>query len=198
MQQLDLDQMEFTKGNIQWGGTTDSFYLLYVFSSADKSLKEREWSLIGTTHYAKNRNEYDESLDWMAGCTAVRMSFKRAKVAANAATYQVNLEFRDRFDFATSGNSGFKDLISGLGAILFREFDWSAKVTFDLTVPYTCRHKSQNYRFTYDAENKIMTCDTSDGWQVNDVTHRIYTNNNKNSDYYELAKPVRLRHDTPG
>ena len=87
MQQLDLEQMKHAHGNIQWGGTADSFYLLYVFSAADKSLNEREWSLIGTTHYAKNRNEYDESLDWMAGCTAVRMSFERSKVAANVATY---------------------------------------------------------------------------------------------------------------
>ena len=197
MQQLDLEQMKHAHGNIQWGGTADSFYLLYVFSAADKSLNEREWSLIGTTHYAKNRNEYDESLDWMAGCTAVRMSFERSKVAANVATYQVTLDFRDRFDFATSGNSGFKDLISGIGALLFKEFDWSATVAFDLTVPYTCPHGTQMYRLTYDAKNKTMTADDSGSWQVNDTTHRIYTNNNKNSDYYELAKPVRLRHDAP-
>ena len=31
MQQLDLDQLEYVRGNIQWSGTTDSFYLLYVF-----------------------------------------------------------------------------------------------------------------------------------------------------------------------
>ena len=200
IQLLDLDRLEYVSGHIHWGGTTDSFYLMYVLPSADQPHDAYDWSL--TSMYSmdsdKKWNGYDESLTWMAGGVPTLMSFKRTKITADSVTYQVNLEFKDRFDFAISGNDFFKDLISGFGALMFREFDWSAKVTFDLTVPYTCHHESQNYRFTYDAASKTMASDSTGEWKTNDVTRLTYTVSSGSESYYhELEETVRLRHDAP-
>ena len=197
MQQLDLDALADARGDITWHGTADSYFYLRAYESPNVPEKQYAFTPVSTTHYAANRNGYDNALDWMAGITRVKMSFKRSRVTANTVTYQVNLKFSDRFDFATSGSDFFKDLISGLGALMFREFDWEATVSFDIEVPYSCPHETQMYRLTYDKETKTMTSDTSGSWQANDATRRIYTSDGEDSDYYELAKPVRLRHNAP-
>lgn len=197
MQQLDLTQLENTRGAIIWYDTTTSTYHLYAYDAANKEAKRPDWTLVGTTHYTGKRNAYDESLKWMAGNTSVVMSFKRTKTTTDTATYQVALEFKDRFDFSIRNNDKFKNLISGLGSLLFVEFDWSSKVTFNLNVPYTCPHETQMYRITYDSDSNTMTSDATNGWQRNDATRHTYTGSKKESYYFELEKPIRLHHDLP-
>jgi len=198
MQQLDTQKLDNIIGGFNWYGAENSSYSTSVYDSLDSDTKVSLWSLCRDSDYSSPRNSYDESLDWIAGGVWVNFTVERINVAADATTYRVNLTAKDRFDFSISGNSFFKDLISGIGALLFREFDWESKVTFDLKVPYSCYHESKNYRFTYDAESKIMTCDSSDGWQTNDITRITYSSTpGAESYYHELAETVRLRHDLP-
>lgn len=70
-------------------------------------------------------------------------SFQQKKITKDEITYDVKCVISDRFDFDISQGSGFDKLISGLGALLFREFDWESKVTFQLEVPNECEHSYQ-------------------------------------------------------
>jgi len=88
-------------------------------------------------------NAYDNSLIWMAGSMEIHIDMSLGKVSKEVITYNITAKFEDRFDFSMSGSGGFKDLISGIGALLFREFDWESKVTFQLEVPNECEHSYQ-------------------------------------------------------
>ena len=144
-------------------------------------------------------NNYDESLVWIAGSIAADMEIKPQTVTEDTITYNVEVRFWDRFDFSTSSNSSFKNLISGIGALMFREFDWESTVTFELTVPNPCNHSTASYHWTYDSANRLLIPDGSDGFTENSVirlTYQEYTGNTRPY-YHKLDKPVRLCHDKP-
>ena len=103
-------------------------------------------------------NAYDESLEWMAGSIGADMVIKLSAATAEQITYDVKIRFWDRFDFSTSNGDGFKNLISGLGALLFREFDWESTVSFQLTVPNECMH-------SYKTKTIAPTC-TARGYTI--------------------------------
>ncbi len=143
-------------------------------------------------------NAYDNSLTWMAGSIAADMEIKRSAVAADTITYDVEIRFWDRFDFSTSSGDGFKDLISGLGALLFREFDWESNVRFQIQVPNTCTHTTSNYHWTLNTETGMIESDTSGSYSENKTTKfEQETSNDKIQYYYGLDQTVTLVHDKP-
>ena len=197
IQSMDLKDFSYVHGWCIWNGS-QSYYDLATYISADTEYANRDFRFVHCEPYSGKRNSYDQSLDWMAGTTIVKVSFKQKKISATEITYEVVCTVSDRFDFSTSSNSGFKNLISGLAALLFREFDWESKVTFELTVPYSCAHSSGKYHWTYDRENLQFISDTESGYTPNNATRITYTNTKgENSYYYELAETIRLYHDKP-
>ena len=143
-------------------------------------------------------NAYDKSMVWMGGGVDTGVSMHRKTVTADTITYEVAFRAYDRFDFSTSSGSGFKDLISGLGALLFREFDWEAKVTFEITVPNTCTHSAANYHWVMNPETWIIESDTSDGYTENQtLKHERESSNGSIRRHYELDRTVILAHDKP-
>ena len=149
--------------------------------------------LVNKRPYTGKRNSCDEALDWMVGAAFLSLEVRRTKTTADEITYQVTCSITDRFDFTTSSNSFFKALISGIGARLFKEFDWESKVTFSLTVPNSCTHGSQARSYSYDPAAKAFTWNGTDT-----VTERTHTDINGNlRHYYELSQPIRLLHDRP-
>ena len=97
-------------------------------------------AFIKDTRFTEPKNTYDSSLVMMAGQTIVAIELNLNQTTKDTEIYDVVLKIIDRFDFSVSGNGGFKDFISGIGALLFKEFDWESKVTFQLTVPNECEH----------------------------------------------------------
>ena len=194
MQTLDLASMPYIRGFCCWYGPSDSFYYCATYEQGNWEDNKVDWYLNWRTRYTGSRNGYDESLDWMAANTQIFLNVSRTKVTATEVTYSVTCKVTDRFDFRTGNGSGFKDLISGLAAVAFREYDWEASVTFNLTVPYSCTHASGMYCWHYDADTREMEADDNDGCMKNDITrHRV----GESGYYYELDETVRLYHDVP-
>ena len=151
------------------------------------------WYLCELNNYTGKRNAYDSSLVWMVSGVNVHLQLERTKTTATEQTYQVNCKIYDRFDFATGSGSGFKDLLSGIGAAFFKEFDWESSVSFEIKVPYSCPHRFGNYHWVYNSDDGTMVSDSSDGYLPNN-TANVLVGKNYN---YELDEPVRLLHDRP-
>ena len=197
MQGMDITNLSLICGNICWYGA-DSFYLFNVSTSDSNNYVDRDWELIGTTYYTGTRNAYDNSLDWIAGNTASNISIEKVKVTKTEETYSVKIKVYDRFDFDTSNNSGFAGLISGIGALLFKEFDWESNVTLSLTVPDSCTHSSGSYHWTYDKENNMFISDNSENYTENIATRHSYIlTSGKETFYYAVDETVRLYHNNP-
>lgn len=197
MQVLDLAAMPYILGHCIWSGE-DSFYNCASFDGNGWAVEDKDFALMPYITHTGSRNAYDGSLDWIAANTEFFLNIKRAKVTAAEVTYTMNCTVRDRFDFSTGSGSGFKNLISGLGALLFREFTWESSAAFELTVPYSCTHSSGAYRWTYDPEAHCMTSDGTDGFVKNETTRHTFTDSSGSVSYcYELDETVRLYHDEP-
>ena len=198
MQKLDKDYLPNVNGFCAWNDSNRSYGTFVCIVGGTYEYSNREYTLYHVPSYTGKQNAYDNSLDWMAGTTGIKASFQAKKVTADAVTYSVICSIWDRFDFSTSSNSGFKNLISGIGALLFREFDWESNVTFELTVPYSCSHSSGAYRLTYDATNRVHTTEGSGEYTENGVTRHTYEDASGNiTYYYELDETVRLYHNKP-
>ena len=198
MHKLDIDSLPYVRGFCRWKGAESTFNT-YVCTGASYENEYRVLANAESNQYTGTRNSYDSSLEWMAGVTALDISIKTKSVTADAVTYSVTSTIRDRFDFDTSQASGFNKLITGLGALLFQEFDWESTVTFTLTVPYSCPHSTQMYHFTYDAAERVLISDNSDGYTSNAVTRLTYKEyaGDTTPYYHELESPIRLYHNKP-
>ena len=198
MHQLDLKELANIYRYMGWYSSNTEYGDLMLCSAASFTYKNWDTQLSGGKAHNKPLNEYDASLEWIAGSASFHIRINRTKRTADSATYKVTCTVYDRFDFDTSSNSFFKTLISGIGALLFREFDWEATASFNLTVPYDCSHGSAAYRWTYDAESHTLISDTSGDWKKNEATG--YSNSLADGSvvyYHELEEPIRLHHDRP-
>ena len=201
MQHAGLAAMPNISGYCKWHDQYGEIRI-YNFLSQNWDRDNRDYTLIPQT-YIYQRNSYDSSLTWIVSYCNLDLRLERTKVTATEATYQVSCKFSDRFDFNSDSNSGFKDLISGIGAAFFKEFDWESSVTFQLKVPYSCTHSSGNYHWTYDKAQDAHISDRSNGFSENKATLSKTQDYGKGSGYYdehwnhwyELEHGVRLRHD---
>ena len=198
MQMLDKDSLPYVNGFCIWNDS-DSTCGAYVCLVETHYSREDRDSTLFTSQYDGKRNSYDDALVWMAGVTAMKVSFRAQKITSDEITYSVTYTVWDRFDFDTSQGAGFNQLIAGLGALMFREFHWESTATFTLTVPYSCDHSTHMYHFTYDAGNRILTSDSADGYTPNPVTRLTYQEyaGETGPYYHKLDNPIRLYHNKP-
>ena len=198
MQMLDKASLPYLHAGYGWR-ESNSYYNTFVYSDAEIKTENKELTLIPLTTCSQNLNSYDNSLNWMVGDVRVDFSFQQKKITKNEVTYEVKCVVLDRFDFDTSQGSEFDKLISGLGALLFVEFDWESNVTFELTVPYSCDHSTRMYHFTYDAANRVLASDSANGFTSNTVKRHTYEEyaGNVRPYYHELDNSIRLYHDKP-
>jgi hypothetical protein len=191
MQRLNMTKL-FTSGACNWGGNPLSFFNMIHPEVADENASvlyaaER-------VNFTGKTNSYDSSLVWIVGGADVRTTITKASVTADTVTYNVTVSFVDRFDFSTSSNSGFKNLISGLGALLFKEFDWAATATFSVTVDNGCPHDTDAYYWRYDAGTQSMASITTDEFGENQAEKYTIAGS---ASYYELDRTVTLLHNVP-
>ena len=112
-----------------------------IIVAANGDLHKTDYcALIKNTLFNESRNAYDSSLFMIVGKVFFSIDLELNQTTKDTEIYDVVLKIIDRFDFHTSNGSGFKDFISGIGALLFKEFDWVATATFELTVPNECEH----------------------------------------------------------
>ncbi len=147
---------------------------------------------------AEYSNAYDAALAWMAGGVDIYAYLEQKTVTESSVTYSVRAVFWDRFDFSGDNGSVPADIASIIGSVLFREFDWYATAEFELVVPNTCTHSTENYHWAYDAENQEMVSVAADGVAENQTKKHTYvTPNGETQYYYELDQTVTLRHNLP-
>ena len=104
--------------------------------------------------------EYDKSLVWIAGYTAFDVDLKLVSENENKTVYNVDVLFMDYFDFHTGSGSGFSDIISGIGALLFKEFYWEAKCSLQIEIPI--EKEEENYLLgDTNCDGKITVVDAN-------------------------------------
>ena len=186
-------------GEANWNIGSDYKYRCYVHSYDSVAFDYgKHISGYSVNNYNGKTNGYDSSMEWIAGAAMVDISVEAETITKDEITYHVVCKIIDRFDFDTSNNSGFAGLISGIGAILFREFDWESSVSFDIKVPYFCDHKTENYSFSYDAENHRLNSVSGEGFSDNEATQTVIVNDNGTKAYYHaLGESVNLFHNKP-
>ena len=199
MQRLDIKTGLKVFMNLDWY-RNDQRYQAYVATDLNKIPDNLDWFLV-YGYCQGSTNAYDSSLEWMVAHCEGHAVIEPIGNNGSEATYKVTLVLRDRFDFSTANTSGFKKLISGIGARLFREFDWNCTVTMNITVPVAydyCAHTSGAYRWTYNSATRAMTSRGSDTYlQNNAVIHSRTHENGATHFYYMLDNTVRLLHDKP-
>jgi len=174
MQTLNMASLPYLHAGYGWR-ESNSYYNTFVYTAAGGLHENQDLTLIPITKCSQNLNSYDSSLNWMAGDVRVDFCFQQKKITKDEITYDVKCVISDRFDFDISQGSGFDKLISGLGALLFREFDWESKVTFQLEVPNECEH-------SYTTKTTKPTC-TAKGYTTYTCTlcGCSFTGNNTNA-----------------
>lgn len=198
MQQLNLSEA-FVLSGTYWGSNPLNFFNIVFPEVPDENTPGNTLQICHANekNYTGKTNGYDSSLGWIAGSANARTTITKKSVTADTVTYNVTVSFEDRFDFSTSSNSGFKNLISGLGALLFKEFDWTATASFSLTVENECPHDTDAYYWHYDAGTQNMTSITTDEFGENQTEKYTVTKNGNSVFYYELDQIVTLLHNVP-
>lgn len=132
MQEMGRSSL-FVNGGCNWNsqGLT---YRTIVYPDDTANAKERIYHT-KPLDFTEKTNAYDDSLIWMSGSTIVHIRLSRAKVTADTVTYDVTVQFKDRFDFNEGKHTAPEKFASLIGSALFREFDWVATAKFQLTAP---------------------------------------------------------------
>lgn len=197
MQRMSLDSVAGARLQFVWSGAGDQYFAT-ILKAWGPQVENHDW-MVTRDFRSGNRNGYDSSLEWMAGTVYADVQIQCIKEDAASKTYKLTVIFMDKFDFSTATTSGFKKLMSGLGMLLFKEFEWNCTFSLDVTVPYSydhCSHGLFAYRWVYDKEKMELISDDSEPFRQNNATLRNVTNNNgTESHYFELDQTVLLRHD---
>ena len=182
----------YARGSCSWYENSSSYSAARCAS--DYSQGSSDVSLASNTNYTSPRNSYDAAMDWIAGSTYLRLEIAWVKTNAQTMDYQVTCMVWDKFDFDTVSNSGFKNFMSSLGAVMFREFTWESKVTFTLSVPHACGHRANAYSWSYNPDSRTFQSITGQGFSSNPVTAFP---TGSDSFFHGLENTVYLRSDQP-
>ena len=195
MQATDPTESWYVRGDNQWNGSNSGISMTRI-SAPRLQTMGIDFVLAHHAPYTGPRNSYDSAMDWMVSGFNVLLEINWVKTTASAMEYKVTCRVSDRFDFSTSGNGAFKNLISGIGAKLFREFDWESTVTFTLSVPYACSHKTAAYSWSYDTSTRKFRNITTGEFSAN-PTVRHQTSTTDATYCHELETAAALRADRP-
>ena len=176
--------------------------IYYTCIYPDDSLNlDRRLYDAGPCLYTCPLNAYDNSLMWISGSTEIHMYFTRGTVTADNITYNVTVNFQDRFDFNSNSSTVPEEIASIIGSFLFRAFDWTATAKLQITVPNLCTHQSNSYHLVYDASKQQLTADASNEFDQNSVQklsyRHIYATDNTYYTFYRINQAIHLRHDRP-
>ena len=203
MQNFGLAEVNYVYGGITWGlwpgdwdGAAKSNYYLNLYSNSQHDTPMKTEDLDRRIAFGcmpqEQANSYDDALSWMVSFADLELRLQVTQVTEQEVTYQITLLVTDCFDFHTASNGGFDQFVSGFGDFMFREFDWSATITFPVTVPYSCNHTAGNYHWTYDGQNQSFT--EQENTAENPLTRRETISGGH---YYELDSALQLRHTEP-
>ena len=199
MRLLDMRAVPGVRLSFGWYGA-DSTCGSYILTDSEEYPANLDW-MQSNDDYTGKLNSYDNALEWMVGRSEGIAVIECIADSGSVKIYRLTITLEDKFDFSIANTSGFKQLLSGIGMVLFQEFEWRTTVSFELTSAYSyshCSHTSGTYHWTYDPESHNMISDDSSGYAQNNASHRSFVKKTgETAHYYALDNTVRLYHDKP-
>ena len=194
--------MSYLAGSVSYEGADgDGYYSTYIMKSkTSASYHDQIDRHLCKENYSGKINEYDESLEWTVSDLAYVFEIQKKQTNGTETVYVIDGYFMDHFDFELRGNDVFKDLLSGIGAALFKEFTWKSTFHFEVKAPTeSCDHQLHTYEFSYDKSTNEMMSVTGQGLSENKVTRTLWTREDidKTYTYFSVDETIRLLADEP-
>ena len=173
----------------------------------DHTDDEVHCTLLPYVEYTGAQNDCDDALAMVVGGLSVRFLMHRIASSSDSITYQLDIKMADEFEFngnySDAEDKGYDtstdELINLVGQLLDKglidSFSWHTEVSFQITVPNTCDHSYQSYRWEYNGTD--LESVTSNGNNANPLI-RIQTEKSDGTladPYYNTAETIILRHD---
>lgn len=215
MQDYGTDHM-YVSSYIGWYDHYDHYECVaYLSDTRDYSTRlnciANAREIYGDKYYTGPQNEHDEMMHLLAGTTKGGFVLRRSKATEDTVTYTIELQLTDNFDFNSSydsiKNKGYNtsrdETLRKIGLLLnifgLDNFKWYYNDTLTVTVPNTCDHTSENYRWTYTAESGTLASSSGEDFSQNTPTRHDFTSSTTGNTlhYFELEDPVFLNHDQP-
>lgn len=192
-QQFEADRV-YANGGCTWSNEKHSYS--FQVSMDDPSVEDPYSASVSCDAFPGETNGYDTMLKWLAGEISMEISLEKAEVREKTVAYDVHVRFSDHFVFDPNVNTGSISiaLLALLTSTMFVDYDWEASAAFELEVPHSCTHQVPNYHWTYDAEQDVMTSDTSGGCIGNEAKQVLLEDGTR---YYKLERDLVLRHTDP-
>lgn len=198
------ETVSYGEVSLQFAGDVGKPYISIFSMNAQSTEYEKHYPFLDRRiireHYLGQLNEYDESLEWLVSYAQLFYTIKEKKTTKTECIYQVDVTIGDQFDFETLGNDGFKDFLSAIGTVLFKEYTWYCKASFEVKVPYEpCDHELKHYQFSYDNVNNVMNSYSGQGISENNTTLYSWVDqeNGKKNYFFGLDETIRLYANQP-
>ncbi len=141
---FNIDEI-YCCGPINWTVSKERTYyiLLYDYDFSSNYTYDSEKNFYAPNDYfhsskkikVKKSNKYDDSLIFIAGGLCAEIVMRVDKNYDDKTVYKVDLKFKDIFNFDTDNGSILEDLLGAFGMLLFKPFEWEAKVDFKIEIP---------------------------------------------------------------
>ena len=146
-------------------------------------------------------NSCDQTMINLVGGARLTMTMQRTAIDMETVTYRIAVTVGDSFDFnndySHSANGDSTDaLISKFGMLLslglVDTFAWDCHAEFLITVPNTCSHGTEDYRWEFDGI-QVVSDEDNPLCLISELKQdgTVYT------PYYKLESAVQLQHDAP-
>ncbi|MBQ2997322.1 MAG: hypothetical protein IJE22_08855 [Oscillibacter sp.] len=215
MQELQQDTL-YLNGGPGWHNYGYS-YSYFGYLAEEKDLTRSINTIVsakdlyGDSLYTGPRTGNDEVMELLVGGLEGGILLRLQEVKGDTAFYTVEFRIGDIFDFdgdykkiSDKGyNVGRDKLLNNLGFLLtlfgLDKFDWSFTKILTVEVPYRTAVEGGNYRWVYDSDDLTLHSDGENGFLFNEATGTAYENaeGNVTKHYFQLDRPVVLRHDRP-
>ena len=166
--------------------------------------------LYGSKTFTGEQNANDTAMQIIVGGLNYATIITQGEVKNGKVVYNIRMNIWDNFqfdsDYSTAEKNGYdasldRTLVQ-LGRLLEKfaitTFEWEFTKDFQIEVPYPCDHQTGSYSWELDTDTMSMRSIT-DGFLVNKATTitDVDEDSGKEYRYYQLEKPVQLKHNKP-
>ena len=130
-------------GECQWVLKESNVHFLYIYdysakrtgARCPKDYLEKFNTVTDASLLPSSYNDYDDSLEWMAGEIYVDLEIEEEQICDDKIIYKINVFLHDTFDFSTENEGTLKNLLGLVGMLLFEPFEWESKFSFQIEIP---------------------------------------------------------------
>ena len=208
MEQEQLTRLLLGGGNLGWHDYALQYGARRYEYTDDLPLQDMDSHtsmIFGFTKRDISANAHDKAMILVVGGACCWLRYNELSKNLRSATYRVDVLVNDDFNFSGDYSQSAADgydistslLISMVGKLFLNEYSWATSVSFDLTVPNQCTHKTKDYCWKFDVLTPI-DCGGKDITE-NPLTliQEVRPDGTNFGPYYQTAEPARLNHTLP-